>query len=134
MANFEFEQQILDAWRIVDDIKLMAEGQSDVSDFAGVAALYDLKFQKLWKAYEDSLPGFERAVDEPESTVVGTDSSPVITRNIAFADDGDQQFKISYADYGTSGWILGIDGEHEQVSIQLKDLNLLIHVLKRLVV
>ncbi len=138
MKIFELEQHILEAWRVTDDIKLMANGGATPADFAGLATLYELKFQQIWAAYEQVVAELsnnrEQEDVESESTTIELDGNPTEIQSIAFTDESDQQIKLSYGDYGTSGWILGIDGDHEQVSIQIKDLTFLINLLKKLVV
>jgi hypothetical protein len=48
--RFDLEQQLLDCWKITDDLKLVAvHGQSAVE---AVATLYDLKFEQLWSTFE----------------------------------------------------------------------------------
>jgi hypothetical protein len=48
--RFDLEQQILDCWKITDDLKLVAEkGEHAVE---AVATLYELKFEQLWSTFE----------------------------------------------------------------------------------
>jgi len=60
--RFDFEQQIVKCWSVVDDLKYLDEGlfegwlsftQDDVSNqILAVANLYDVKFNKLWNLFE----------------------------------------------------------------------------------
>ena len=60
--RFDFEQQIVRCWSIVDDLKDLDEGlfegwlkfsQDEVSNhILGVANSYDIKFHKLWELFE----------------------------------------------------------------------------------
>jgi hypothetical protein len=139
MKHFELERHILEAWRVTDDIKLMAEGGASAADFAGLATLYDLKYQQMWAAYEqvaaERANNYTREDTELESASLELDGNPIEIRSFAFTDDANQQIKLGYGDYGEgSGWILGVDGDNEQVSIQLKDLNVFINLLKKLAV
>jgi hypothetical protein len=62
MNRFEFEEQIVKCWSVVDDLKDLDEGlfegwlnftQDDVSNqILAVANLYDVKFNKLWNLFE----------------------------------------------------------------------------------
>jgi hypothetical protein len=60
MSNrFDLEQQILDAWKVVDDINLAFELSMDNNDrdqmanlLLGLKTLYDVKFNKLWDTFE----------------------------------------------------------------------------------
>jgi hypothetical protein len=48
--RFDLEQQILDCWKITDDLKLVAEkGEHAVE---AVATLYELKFEHLWSTFD----------------------------------------------------------------------------------
>jgi len=137
MKHFELEQQILDAWRLTDDMKLLAHGGASPSDFDGLATLYELKFERMWDTFEQCILLMhnknihQEAV--PETITIGPDSDPVQVKTISFVDEANQKIKLNYGDYGDSGWILGIDGDNEQVSVQLKDLSVLINLLKKLV-
>ena len=61
--RFDFEQQIVKCWSVVDDLKDLDEGlfegwlnstQDEVSNqILAVANLYDVKFNKLWNLFED---------------------------------------------------------------------------------
>lgn len=61
--RFDFEQQIVKCWSVVDDLKDLDEGlfegwlefnQDDVSNhILAVANTYDVKFHKLWSLFED---------------------------------------------------------------------------------
>ena len=60
--RFDFEQQIIKCWSVVEDLKDLDEGlfegwlsftQDDVSNqILAVANLYDVKFNKLWNLFE----------------------------------------------------------------------------------
>jgi hypothetical protein len=60
--RFDFEQQIIKCWSVVNDLKDLDEGlfegwlsftQDDVSNqILAVANLYDVKFNKLWNLFE----------------------------------------------------------------------------------
>lgn len=61
MSNrFDLEQQILDAWKITDDIQLAYECSMNSNDkdqlanlLLGLKTLYDLKFNKMWDTFEE---------------------------------------------------------------------------------
>jgi regulator of replication initiation timing len=58
--RFDFEQQIMDCWRITDDIKEASEALIDgdlntdetSNILIGLRQLYELKFNKLWDMFE----------------------------------------------------------------------------------
>lgn len=136
MKHFELEQQILDTWRITDDIRIMASGDTTVADFAGIAALYELKYQRMWETFEQLVAQIAKQQSQqsqsvPQTTLVGSSDDPVQLHTLAFKDETEQQIKLSYGDYDGE-WILGIDGDNEQISVQLRDLNVLIDALKKL--
>mgnify|MGYP000329980179 CR=1 FL=1 len=66
----EVETEIMDCWRVVDDIDVLFKYFGDDEFFIGMKAehadkimnlmlgvreLYSVKFERLWRAYEDSL-------------------------------------------------------------------------------
>lgn len=60
--RFDFEQQIVKCWGVVDDLKDLDEGlfegwikfdEDSVSNhLLGIASSYDVKFNKLWNQFE----------------------------------------------------------------------------------
>jgi regulator of replication initiation timing len=60
MDRFDFEQQIMDCWRITDDIKQVSEGilegdlniEETANILIGLRQMYELKFNKLWDMFE----------------------------------------------------------------------------------
>ena len=50
--RFDLEQQLLDCWKLTDDIKLLAGRSADVGDFKALAKVYDHKFNQLWETFE----------------------------------------------------------------------------------
>ena len=61
MKIFDLEQEIMDAWHVVDDIDLLYENviETDMStdDIAnvllGLKGVYSMRFQKLFDAFEE---------------------------------------------------------------------------------
>tara|TARA_R110000822_G_scaffold242536_1_gene371608 strand:+ start:284 stop:598 length:315 start_codon:yes stop_codon:yes gene_type:complete len=66
--RFDFEQQIMECWKITDEIKTVAEGitEDDLSTeqvstiIHGLAGLYEMKFNKLWDCFEQVHMGLVR--------------------------------------------------------------------------
>lgn len=52
VTRFDLEQQILECWRITDDIPMMEEQKANPADFTSLATVYHFKFQKLWDTFE----------------------------------------------------------------------------------
>lgn len=50
--RFDLEQQIMDCWKITDDIPLLEEQGANVADMTSLATVYEYKFQKLWNIFE----------------------------------------------------------------------------------
>lgn len=53
--RFDLEQQILEAWKITDDIRTVLEhgGEEDmVANFEALARFADIRFEKLWYIFE----------------------------------------------------------------------------------
>ncbi len=57
MNTTEVEQEIMRCWCITDDLEVIAEvADEDIGKMLrGLSSLYELKFQKLFKAFEDML-------------------------------------------------------------------------------
>ena len=62
-SNFDFEQQILQCWGIVEDLHSVCDMLNPESDkesqvfdiLLGVSKLYDVKFNKLFALYESMI-------------------------------------------------------------------------------
>ena len=50
--RFDLEQEILDCWKLTDDIKLLAKRSADVEDFQALSKVYEHKFTQLWETFE----------------------------------------------------------------------------------
>jgi hypothetical protein len=58
--RFDFEQQIVKCWNVVDDLKELSEhivehdmvGDDVHNHIFGVACMYDVKFHNLWDLFE----------------------------------------------------------------------------------
>jgi len=50
--RFDLEQQILDCWKITDDITLLEAQGAIAADFTSLACVYEFKFKQLWQTFE----------------------------------------------------------------------------------
>jgi hypothetical protein len=50
--RFDLEQQILDCWRITDEIPMMESLGANPADMTSLAGVYEFKFRKLWETFE----------------------------------------------------------------------------------
>ena len=50
--RFDLEQQIMQCWNMVDDVKLFAEQGAPSNEFAALATVYDRKFTTLFDTFE----------------------------------------------------------------------------------
>ena len=58
--RFDFEQQVMNCWRVTDDLKDLAESVANndlrkdtiVDALNGMNAMYEIKFNKLWDMFE----------------------------------------------------------------------------------
>lgn len=50
--RFDLEQDILDCWKLTDDINLLADRTLNSEDFRALAKVYEYKFNKLWETFE----------------------------------------------------------------------------------
>jgi hypothetical protein len=57
--RFDLEQQIMHCWNIVDDLDHVIDKVLDNEDvlnlLLGIKQLYQCKFEKLWKVFEDNI-------------------------------------------------------------------------------
>ena len=53
--RFDLEQGIMQCWNVVEDIKLLAQRNAPVEDFAAVATLYQHKFEELFAQFENGI-------------------------------------------------------------------------------
>ena len=52
MDRFDLEQQILDCWKITDDIAMMEAQGANTADMTSLACVYEYKFKRLWEIFE----------------------------------------------------------------------------------
>jgi len=50
--RFDLEQELLDCWKVTDDIKVWCEQGADTKDFEVLIAYYERKFNRLWDTFE----------------------------------------------------------------------------------
>ena len=50
--RFDLEQQILDCWKITDDIAVLEQQGAGVADMVSLATVYEFKFTQLWNTFE----------------------------------------------------------------------------------
>ena len=50
--RFDLEQQILDCWKITDDIPMMEAQGANTADMTSLACVYEYKFKQLWQTFE----------------------------------------------------------------------------------
>jgi hypothetical protein len=50
--RFDLEQQILDCWKITDEILMMETQGANVADMTSLAGVYEFKFKQLWATFE----------------------------------------------------------------------------------
>lgn len=50
--RFDLEQQIMECWKITDEIPMMEEQGANVADMTSLACVYEFKFKRLWATFE----------------------------------------------------------------------------------
>lgn len=59
MNQFDLEQAIMECWRVTDDLEIVLQSEADENTtqnmLIGLIPLYNYKFEKLFKAFEQSL-------------------------------------------------------------------------------
>jgi len=52
-TRFDMEQEIMQAWQVLDDIKMLsARDGTDKADWDAVARLYQIRFETLFETFE----------------------------------------------------------------------------------
>ena len=51
-SRFDLEQELIDCWKVTDDIKVWCEQGADTKDFEVLIAYYERKFNRLWDTFE----------------------------------------------------------------------------------
>jgi hypothetical protein len=51
--RFDLEQEILECWRVVEDIKMCVTQNSGTDDLLVLSSYYEMKFNKLWTTFEN---------------------------------------------------------------------------------
>ena len=52
MDRFDLESQIVECWRIVDDLKQFTDAGADHVELHSLAIYYERKFNQLWETFE----------------------------------------------------------------------------------
>lgn len=80
--RFDLEQDIMECWGAVDDIKAVTEYFVDSTEYAhmpgdiadaimnkffGIAELYEIKFKRLWDTFEDCIPAFDSGANKVDT-------------------------------------------------------------------
>lgn len=50
--RFDLEQQILECWRVTDDIKLFCDSDPSLEKWMALSVYYNAKFDQLWHTFE----------------------------------------------------------------------------------
>lgn len=50
--RFDLEQQILDCWRVTEDIAMMAKQNANTDSLNALSVYYEHKFNQLWSTFE----------------------------------------------------------------------------------
>ena len=50
--RFDLEQQIMDCWKITDDLPMMEAQGANAADMTSLACVYEFKFKQLWSTFE----------------------------------------------------------------------------------
>ena len=51
--RFDLEQEILECWKVTNDINMLVEQGASVESFKTLADYYELKFDRLWNTFEN---------------------------------------------------------------------------------
>ena len=50
--RFDLESQILECWKITDDIPMLESQGATTADMTSLACVYEYKFKRLWEIFE----------------------------------------------------------------------------------
>ena len=50
--RFDLEQELLECWKITNDITILESMGATTGDMVSLATVYEYKFQKLWNTFE----------------------------------------------------------------------------------
>ncbi len=50
--RFDLEQDVLECWKVVNDIQMYIEQGAPVEEFRVLAEYYERKFDRLWSTFE----------------------------------------------------------------------------------
>ena len=51
--RFDLEQEIMECWKVVNDMQMYVEQGAPVEEFKVLAAYYERKFDRLWSTFEN---------------------------------------------------------------------------------
>lgn len=51
-TRFDLEQEILECWKVTNDINMLVEKDASAESFKVLAQYYELKFDRLWNTFE----------------------------------------------------------------------------------
>ena len=55
-TRFDMEQEIMQAWQVLDDIKMLSAREgTDQADWDAVARLYQIRFETLFETFEQMI-------------------------------------------------------------------------------
>ena len=60
--RFDFEQDIMQCWGIIDDLKMLIEQDAiNRTTAEALTVLYDARFQRVWATFESVIKNIKRA-------------------------------------------------------------------------
>lgn len=52
-TRFDLEQELLECWKVVDDIKMFTKQSATDADWQALSLYYERKFTRLWETFEE---------------------------------------------------------------------------------
>lgn len=53
--RFDFEQEILECWKVTDDLQMYIDQGAGIADTKVLIDYYERKFQKVWDTFESMI-------------------------------------------------------------------------------
>lgn len=134
--RFDLEQDIMNCWNAVDDIKLITEHFVDSTEYRhmppdicdaimnkylGLAELYEIKFKKLWDTFEELIPTMDGSDRDPVVDLV-TDQGDSDVVSVNMSDSYTQDYTTGFNSWDNATYTVnGNIGDTSAITFTLSD-------------
>lgn len=64
-TRFDLEQQILEVWKVTNDIAMLVDQNADATSYNALIIMYEHRFEQLWKTFETLVTNREFDENQP---------------------------------------------------------------------